>query len=214
LGNFYSPTLAGTTYYKLRQSEPNAELLPLFPNVVAGAKAVTRNTQGSFGFTAIPATVGKNEERVKELLRILDYLASPFGSEEWYFLNYGIENVDHNVRNGVPVLTDQGIAERGDLVYLMSNMPVLFIPAAPDAVAPAQQLAYEIMKIGVDDLSWPLYSPTWVAKSPELRQFGFDGITAIVTGRQPLTGLDDFIKEWKSRGGEQVRQEFQQALHD
>jgi len=179
---------------------------------IGGAKAVTRNTQGSFGFTAIPATVGKDEERVKELLRILDYLASPFGSEEWYFLNYGVEGVDHDVKNGIPVLNDRGIAERGDLTYVMANMPVLFIPSAPEAVAPAQQMAYQIMKVGIDDPSWPLYSATWTAKSTELRQFGFDSITAIVTGRQPMTALDDYIKEWKSRGGDLVRHEFEQSM--
>ena len=79
-------------------------------------------------------------------------------------------------------------------------------------VATAQQMATEIMKIGIDDPHWPLYSPTNVAKEPELTQFGFDSITPIVTGRQPLTALDDVIKEWKSRGGDQIRQEFEQSL--
>jgi putative aldouronate transport system substrate-binding protein len=94
----------------------------------------------------------------------------------------------------------------------MANLPVLYIPAAPDAVAPAQQMAYEIMKVGIDDPSWPLYSATNVTKGPELVQFGFDSITPIVTGRQPLSALDDIIKEWKSRGGDQIRQEFEQSL--
>lgn len=212
LGNFYSPTIEGTVYFKLRQADPNAELAALYPNLVAGAKAVTRNTQGSFGFVAIPATVGKDENRVKELLQVLDYLASPFGSEEWFFLQYGVEGVDHEIKDGVPVLTERGIAERGDLTYVMANMPVLFFPRAPDAVAPAQKMASEIMKIGIDDPSWPLYSATWVAKGPELRQFGFDSVTNIVTGRQPLGALDDVIKEWKSRGGDQARQEFEQSM--
>jgi hypothetical protein len=53
LGNFYSPTLAGTAYYKLRQTEPTAELVGLYSTGPGGAKGVTRNTQGSFGFTAI-----------------------------------------------------------------------------------------------------------------------------------------------------------------
>ena len=212
LGNFYSPTIEGTAYFKLRQSDPNAELAPNYPQAVGGAKAVTRNTQGSFGFTAIPATVGRDQERVKELLRILDYIASPFGSEEWFFLNYGVEGVDHQLQDGIPVLTDRGIAERGDLTYVMANLPVLYFPRAPEAVAPAQNMAYEIMKIGIDDPSWPLYSATNVAKGPELVQFGFDSITPIVTGRAPLSTLDDVIKEWKSRGGDQIRQEFEQSM--
>ena len=212
LGNFYSPTIEGTAYFKLRQSDPNAELAPNYPQAVGGAKAVTRNTQGSFGFTAIPATVGRDQERVKELLRILDYIASPFGSEEWFFLNYGVEGVDHQLNDGIPLLTDRGIAERGDLTYVMANLPVLYFPRAPEAVAPAQNMAYEIMKIGIDDPSWPLYSATNVAKGPELVQFGFDSITPIVTGRAPLSTLDDVIKEWKSRGGDQIRQEFEQSM--
>ena len=212
LGNFYSPTIEGTAYFKLRQSDPNAELAPNYPQAVGGAKAVTRNTQGSFGFTAIPATVGRDQERVKELLRILDYVASPFGSEEWFFLNYGVEGVDHQLNDGIPLLTDRGIAERGDLTYVMANLPVLYFPRAPEAVAPAQNMAYEIMKIGIDDPSWPLYSATNVAKGPELVQFGFDSITPIVTGRAPLSTLDDVIKEWKSRGGDQIRQEFEQSM--
>jgi hypothetical protein len=49
-------------------------------------------------------------------------------------------------------------------------MPVLFFLPDPDAVAPAQKLAAEIIKIGIDDPSWPLYAPTNVAKLAELRQ--------------------------------------------
>ncbi len=212
LGNFYSPTIEGTVYFKIHQADPTAVLTGLYPANVAGAKAVTRNTQGSFGFTAIPATVGKDTERVKELLRILDYLASPFGSEEWFFLQYGVEGVNYQMTNGVPALTDRGIAERGDLTYVMANVPVLFFPRAPEAVAPAQKMALDIIKTGIDDPSWPLYSATNVAKAPELSQFGFDSITAIVTGRQPLSALDEVIKEWKSRGGDMIRQEFQDSM--
>ena len=159
-----------------------------------------------------PCRPGRDQERVKELLRILDYIASPFGSEEWFFLNYGIEGVDHQLNDGIPLLTDRGIAERGDLTYVMANLPVLYFPRAPEAVAPAQNMAYEIMKIGIDDPSWPLYSATNVAKGPELVQFGFDSITPIVTGRAPLSTLDDVIKEWKGRGGDQIRQEFEQSM--
>jgi putative aldouronate transport system substrate-binding protein len=39
-----------------------------------------------------------------------------------------------------------------------------------------------------------------------------DRMTPIVSGREPLTALDDAIKEWKSRGGDQIRQEFEQSL--
>lgn len=76
----------------------------------------------------------------------------------------------------------------------------------------AQKLAHQIIEIGLDDPSWPLYSATNVSKAAELNQFGFDRATAIVTGREPMSALDAAIAEWKSRGGDQIRQEFEQAL--
>jgi putative aldouronate transport system substrate-binding protein len=57
-----------------------------------------------------------------------------------------------------------------------------------------------------------LYSATNVTRGPELTQFGFDSMTPIVTGRQPLSALDDVVKEWKSRGGDMIRHEFEQSL--
>jgi putative aldouronate transport system substrate-binding protein len=183
------------------------------PSMTGGSKGLTRNTQGSFGFVGIPAAV-KDQNRVKELLRILDYMAAPFGSEEYNFLNYGIEGVDsqRDAATGALSLTDAGTAERGDLVYAMAGMPVFYYPTVPGAAEAAQKLATDILKIGQDDPSWPLYSQTNVSKAPELSQFGFDRVTAMVTGREPLTSLDTFIKDWKSRGGDQIRQEFQAAL--
>ena len=212
-GNFVSAKATGTTYYLLVQQNAQAEIAGLMPSMTGGSKGLTRNTQGSFGFVGIPAAV-KDQNRVKELLRILDYMAAPFGSEEYDFLNYGIEGVDsqRDAASGALSLTDAGTAERGDLVYAMAGMPVFYYPTVPGAAEAAQKLATDILKIGQDDPSWPLYSQTNVTKAPELNQFGFDRVTAMVTGREPLASLDTFIKDWKSRGGDQIRQEFQAAL--
>lgn len=212
-GNFITPKATGSTLYSLVQANPQATIAGLFPSDTGGGKGVTRNTQGSFGFTAVPSSV-KDQNRVKELLRILDYLAAPFGSEEYNFLNYGIEGVDSqkDPATGAFTLTDQGNAERGDLVYVMAGLPVFYYPTAPGAAESAQKMATEIFKIGIDDPTWPLYSQTNVSKQAELDQFGFDRVTAIVTGREQMSSLDQAIKDWKSRGGDQIRQEFQASL--
>jgi hypothetical protein len=45
----------------------------------------------------------------QELLRILDYFSAAFGSEEYTFLNFGIEGTHHTLRpDGMRVLTDRG----------------------------------------------------------------------------------------------------------
>lgn len=53
----------------------------------------------------IPSSVTE-EERILGLLHILDYLAVPFGSEEWLFKNDGIVRVDFTRdANGNPLTT-------------------------------------------------------------------------------------------------------------
>jgi putative aldouronate transport system substrate-binding protein len=36
----------------------------------------------------------------------------------------------------------------------------------------------------------------------------------MVTGRAPVSGLDQLIKDWRAGGGDQMRTEFQQAYAD
>lgn len=200
-------------YYKVAQVNSKAVLTGLLPSIPGGSKALTYNTPGSFGFTGIPATLAKNEARVKELLRLLDYLAAPFGSDEYNFLHNGIKGVDYTVgSNGAPLLTKKGAAEIGDLVYVMSGLPVIFIPQDPEAAVAAQKMDVEVMKIGVDDPTWPLYSPTNVSKAAQLNQLGYDTATAIITGRKPMSYLKTAIADWKSRGGAQIITEFEQSL--
>jgi len=198
-------------YLRVKQANPNGEVVGLLPPAASGRTPVTYNTRGSFGFTGIPAKV-QDKERVRELLRILDYLASPFGTEEYNFLVNGLEGVHHEVRpDGSRVINDRGRSEKGDLVYLMGGLPAIYFPQTPGLAEQVQKQAADIIKIGVDDPAWVLYSPTWVLKQAELNAFGQDRASAIVTGREPATALDQAIKDWRSRGGDMARKEFEQA---
>ena len=39
-----------------------------------------------------------------------------------------------------------------------------------------------------------------------------DRMIAVITGRDPLSAFDTFVKDWRSRGGDQMRKEFEQEL--
>ena len=107
-------------------------------------------------------------------------------------------------------LTNQ--IETDEFRMALEYQPVFYYPTAPGAAESALEMATKIKKIGIDDPSWPLYSQTNVSKQAELNQFGFDRVTAIITGREPLTALTQAIADWKSRGGDQIRTEFQESL--
>ncbi|HWV24026.1 MAG TPA: hypothetical protein VNZ58_07535, partial [Thermomicrobiales bacterium] len=156
---------------------------------------------------------GKDEDRVRELLRILDYLASPFGSEEQVFLANGIEGVHWEYNDqGARIVNDKGRSERSDLVYFMGSLPVLYYPEDPQIGLQVQKDLKSAIELGIDDPTQVLFSQTNVDNGPQLNQLGTDSISAIVTGRAGVDTLDDVINQWKSQGGDQIRNEFQEAL--
>lgn len=210
LTSFYG---VGNVGYRLQQTSPKATLAPLVPVTADGSPGVTHNNTGFFGYVAIPTKIGGDEDRVRELLRILDYLAAPFGSEEQVFLANGIEGVHWNFdANGARIVNDKGRSERSDLVYFMGNLPVLYYPDDPKVGLQVQKDLKSAIALGIDDPTQVLFSQTNVDNGPQLDQLGMDSISAIVTGRQSPDKLSDAISQWKSQGGDQIRNEFQEAL--
>lgn len=204
----------GSVTFNMQEINPDARTVGLIPPAADGNGAgVVNNNIGFFGMNAIPASLGGDEERVLELLRILDYLASPFGSEEEIFLSNGIEGVHHEVNdNGARVQTDLGRTEKGDLIYNMTRQEVYYYPEAPELALEVQALAMEAIAVGQDDPTWGFYSEANTETGPVLDQFSTDTTLAIITGRESIDTLDAALDEWRSRGGDQVRQEFEEAI--
>lgn len=199
--------------FEAKRLNPAANLGALVPPGFDGGTGVTHNGPGFGSIAGIPAKDGKDPERVKELLRILDYFSAPFGSEEYNFLTFGIAGVHHTVQpDGTRILNDRGRAEIGELGTVVVPPPVLYYPSDPGDAQYLQSAATRIAALGIDNPTLTAFSPTNASKSVELNQLGADRVTAIITGRDPLAALDTYIKDWKARGGDQIRKEFEQDL--
>lgn len=196
----------------LRTRDAKLSASILVPPGHDGGKAVTDNSQGFFGFAAIPTKLGRDQERVKELLRVCDFFCAPFGSEEYTFLRYGLPDVHHTLRNGLPVLNDLGRAEIGALSNIARRNDVFFYPNHPEDARLMQGLCRDQMAIGVDNPVISVFSPTYVSKAGELNQLRIDRVSAVVAGREPFSALDQYVRDWRSRGGDQMRKEYQDAL--
>jgi len=200
----------GSVTDRMREILPSASTVALIP---PGPNPVVYNETGFFGYTGIPSSLGGDEERVQELLRILDYLAPPFGSEERIFLDSGLEGVHHEIdANGARITNDRFQNERSALVSLMGGQAVYYYPTEPDLAVQIQSQALEAIELGIDNPALTLYSETDVDTSAELSQLGQDRVTAIVTGRESFDTLDDAIQQWQERGGNQIREELQRSL--
>jgi putative aldouronate transport system substrate-binding protein len=194
----------------------------LLPPSGPGTRAVTFNAAGYNGMVMIPSKLGKDAKTVRQLLRILDYFASPFGSEEYTFLNYGIEGV-HFTRSasGNPSRNALGTTDIGDL-FRMLTPPNINYTAGSQYFSDAEQEAWtrlvdqayhDHFKIGVDDPTVGFVSPTSLRRGPTLNQLIVDNVKALVAGRTSMSQYSQFVQTWKSQGGDQVRRELQDAIH-
>ena len=154
-----------------------------------------------------------SDARIKEMLRILNYIASPFGSQEWELFNYGVKGVDFNYdEKGNPVFTDQGKAEIGQAgtawYSLTRPAPSYYSPADPKAPEIYQGYEKLLAPLGVEDASIGTFSPTFAAKGTILLDGVGGGAQDIIAGRRPVSDWDQLVKDWQNQGGNQIKQEF------
>jgi len=155
------------------------------------------------------------DDRVQELLRMLNWLAAPFGSEEDRLLSFGVPDVDYTLdTKGNPVPTDRGPADASYVPWrYMSQRPyVIYDPDLPDyaRVLQADEKTYAPLRI--EDATFGLYSATNASKGVQLNLAFYDGLSDIVQSRRPMSDYDSLVKEWLSNGGEQIRKEYLEAL--
>jgi len=199
----------------IKEQVPTADLQPVVLPGADGGKGVTYAGPGYFGLTGISARAAQDEARFKELLGVLNYLVAPFGSEEATFLMYGIEGVHSEPADGGGfTLTDQGSADRSALVYPFLSENYFFYPGQPGEAELAQKFNEEMASVAVSNPVRNLFSQTQGDSGAELSQFVIDTYTALVTGRESIDTFSAFVDEWRSRGGDQIRSEYEEALRN
>ncbi|KAB8157062.1 extracellular solute-binding protein [Streptomyces sp. 3MP-14] len=157
--------------------------------------------------------------RIRMLLRLLNYLASPFGTREHQLVNYGLEGVHFTLEDGEIVPTELASTENPSVVpvkYLTAPPPVHYFPGNPDAARRAHAHQVAEMEYGIP----PLTSGLVVRESRLTQQkhvnLFFDAIMAIVQGRDSMRRWDEAIRTWRTDGGDRVDAELQaeyEAVH-
>ena len=182
---------------------------PALPYSVDGTAGGVVAARRSFGYTVLKKA---KKERVELLLRILDYLAAPFGTKEWELTHYGLEG-PHFTRgkDGAPEPTKLGEVENVTNLpfkYLAEGPQVLFVPERPEAVRALHAWQQKVVPVAVRNASYGLQSRTNTAQGTTLKALMEDTITAVIAGRSPLSEYDAAVKKWRSRGGDRMAQEY------
>ncbi|WP_369202815.1 extracellular solute-binding protein [Streptomyces sp. PU-14G] len=153
--------------------------------------------------------------RVKQLLALADFVAAPFGSEEYTLINYGVEGTDFTRDgNGNPVLTKRGTQDvAAPWKMLASAVPAVFSPTSKDAVRHAHAAYSKMIPMLAPDPTLSVFSPTWEAKGTgSLHTLKQDGLKDIISGRKPMSAYDSLVKDYLDKGAGKARSEFEEAV--
>ncbi|MCQ4210765.1 extracellular solute-binding protein [Streptomyces longispororuber] len=182
---------------------------PALPYAVDGTPGGHVAARRSFGYTILKKA---KKERIQMLLRVLDYLASPFGTKEWELMQFGVEGVHFNrAKDGSPERTKLGEVENITNLpfrYLAEGPQVLFVPGRPEAVRALHAWQQKVVPVTIRDASFGLVSRTLVAQGATLRALMDDAVTAVIAGRSGMSDLDAAVKKWRSRGGDKIAEEL------
>ncbi|MFJ8862403.1 extracellular solute-binding protein [Streptomyces sp. NPDC102451] len=201
-------------YYEVYgKSIPGLDVDALVPFAPGGGPAKQYLDTGIYSITALKKA---DKDRVEELLRVMNFLAAPYGSQEYALLNNGVKGTDHTVDSkGTVTMTDRGTSEKNvALYYLTVGAPVLTSPNYPHYVEQAYAWQKKVVPGGVSDPTNGLYSETASRVNSQLTKAMNDSLLGIISGRRPLSDLKSAVTTWRNGGGDTMRAEYEKALEE
>ncbi len=206
----------GWTQYILdNASNPDFEL-GLMPVYTRDGSKLANWTLGSGVYSITGLKKQSDPEKLKLILRVLNWLAAPFGTDEYFYRLYGQEGVDHTINaDGDPVFTKTGTANTVLPIRYLADAPyTIYQPGRPqDADTQHKYQALEI-PTGVSNPTVGLYSNTSATKNATIDKNFNDAVNDIIQGRKPISSLDDLIATWRKGGGDDMRKEYEEQLQD
>ena len=185
--------------------------IPLFP-AHDGGKTQHFVTGGHLWATAVKKG---SPDRIKEMLRILNFLAAPYGTQEDQLLTWGVKGTDYNLdEQGNPMLTPQGNPDANYVPwkYVVGHPIVFYSPDLPNYAKVMYDTEHMLMPSAVSDPSFGQVSVTNFTKGFTLTQALNDAINDMVVGRRPMSDYEAVVKDWQSNGGETIRKEYQDSI--
>lgn len=154
-------------------------------------------------------------DRIAELLRIANWIAAPFGTEEHRFRYFGIEGRDYTLRGSDPVLTPTGVQERRVPTSAISGPPhTLYQPGEGESIGRMHEFQAKTIPGGIRNAADYLFSASESTSGAVLNKRMTDLQAEIVQGRKSLADWDDAVKQWRTQGGDTIRGEYEKAFQD
>jgi putative aldouronate transport system substrate-binding protein len=170
----------------------------------------------SGGYISTNVMKKASPDRIRELLRVVDWLAAPFGSQEDLLLTYGLPGLDHTIdEHGDPRLTPDGNNRAGYVPwrYTSQHPYVQYQADLPGYTRRTFEVEQLLVGQGVEDVTLGYYSKTnYSADGGTANQTFLDGMNDIILGRRDLSEYDGLVQNWRAAAGDRIRAEYEQAM--
>jgi putative aldouronate transport system substrate-binding protein len=114
------------------------------------------------------------------------------------------------------VLTKTGNSETAlgefPLQYFTECPLPLFYSGAPQITDVVYESLASWLDAGIPNPVYGLYSPTNSTKGPAVGTYATNAINDVLLGREPVSSWTGVVREWRRRGGDAMRREYQEAL--
>lgn len=202
----------------LSQQIPNWNALaPVYPQLKINVIRVPKWNGGGFadkhltvpGYTAFTAFKKGSHSRIKEMLRIADFLAAPFGTKEFLTVNWGVEGWDYNLNGSDPTPTPQHTSEALPIGYVSSSAQwTIYSPGQQQAVQDQYNYLKAVMPTAVPNPTLGLYSQTALTTGAAANNTLLNVQNDIVQGRRPVSDWDQAVTSWKQQAGQKMADEY------
>jgi putative aldouronate transport system substrate-binding protein len=169
----------------------------------------------SHGYVSMNALKKNNPDKIKEILRVMNFLAAPFGSQEDLLLTYGLEGPDYTRdAKGNPQPNPDGLPRSSYVPwrYVAQHPWVNYQADLPGYAKMAYDAQQMLMPLGVSDPTDGYFSATAWGRGQTADARFQDGLIDIILGRRQMTEYDDLVKAWQTEAGDAVRKEFMDSM--
>ncbi|MGQ4384391.1 extracellular solute-binding protein [Streptomyces sp. SAS_270] len=155
-----------------------------------------------------------SESVIRDVLAVANVTAAPYGTKEYMMTNYGVEGTHYTVKDGVPTKTDQGNIDVMN-AFVMVASPAATI-AHPDFPEVAKGQVEWQQRMGAFTKKSSFYGMQitepnrYTNLSNDFEQLEDD----IVRGRKKISDMQQAVSDWKSKGGDKLRDWYKKILDD
>ncbi|MGC9536654.1 extracellular solute-binding protein [Streptomyces sp. UG1] len=155
-----------------------------------------------------------SESVIRDVLAVANVTAAPYGTKEYMMTNYGVEGTHYTVKDGVPTKTDQGnIDVLNAYVMVASPAATLAHPDFPEVAKGQVEWQQRMGAFAKKSSFWGMQITEpgrYTNLSNDFEQLEDD----IVRGRKKISDMQQAVSDWKSKGGDKLRDWYQKILDE